>query len=349
MQKKSLLVKLLAVVLGLGIVAAGCGNADENTDGGKTAGKGKQEDLSMVRLGVMTGISEHFIALVGQEKGIWEKNGINLQLTEFATGVEAVGAVQTGQLDVAEVMDYGIVNRLGTTAGETNLRIFNLNYESSTDSEDSTANNKFYVNPDKISEPSDLKGKNLSVAIGTVNEYQDACVIEQAGLKSDDVHLVAIEGITANLAVASNGEIDGAWASGTTAEKLLELGWKPMYTATELGLLTRNMGVTSDTFVTEEALAKYIKARDEVVSYMLAHLDEAVGIITDKASLDEGIVRSTIEQNNYQPEFSADTLESLNNLKTWAFNNGNFEEDFELADFIDTTAAKSVYPDRIAY
>ncbi len=354
MKKKGInkvLKKVLSVALIASLFLTGCGNGSAGGSTGSSAKseKGTKESLETVRVGVMTGIIEHYIAIVGQEKGIWEKNGIDLQVTEFATGVEAVGAVQTEQIDVAEIMDFAIINRLGTTADKTNLRIYNLNYESDTSDKDSIAVNKFYVNPKTVKDASDLKGKKISVALGTVNEYFVAEGLAKAGLTVKDVTTVPADSITANIAMAANGEIDGTWASGTTASKLVDDGWVALYNAIDLDLLTRDIGVTTDSFATTETLKKYVKARDEVVKYIEENEEDAVKIIADKSSLDQEVIRTTIEGNNLEPEFSNDTVDQLNKLKDWALKNGNLKKDFTLDNFIDLTAVKDAVGDRVTY
>ena len=347
MRKKSVIKKLLALTLTAGLLLTGCGSSDSGSASSADAGSDASGEKSVVRVGVMTGIAEHLIAALGQEKGIWEKNGVDLQVTEFATGVEAIGLVQMGQIDIAEIMDYAIVNRIGTTAKDTNLRIYEINYRSASDREDTTAVNKFYVNPETVSGEDDLKGKRISVSLGTVNEYNIAKVLEKEGLTKDDVTYVPIEGIQANIALATNGEIDATWAGGQTAEKLIELGWTPFFSEAEIGLNARNIGVVSDTFAKDPALEKYIKARAEIIKYYLENKDEAASVISKKTTVKEELVKSTLDGNDYNILLDQAELDHLNELKEWALNNGNYEEDFDLKSFIDTTALAKVYPDLV--
>ncbi|MCD7824392.1 MAG: ABC transporter substrate-binding protein [Clostridiaceae bacterium] len=338
--------KLAAVVLAMGMAVTGCGSGSDN---GSDSAVGSGNELTTVRVGVMTGFIEHYLAVLGQEQGIWEGNGLEVEITEFGTGVEAVGAVQSSQIDIAEIMDFGLINRLGNTSGNSNLKIYAINYEGKTDAEDSIAINKFYVDPNEISTTADLAGKSIAVSLGTVSEYMVAKVVESAGLTMDDVTEVPTESLSSVAAVAQNGEINATWASGTTASKLVDMGWTALYADADLGLITRDIGVTSDTYVSDEGLAKYIKARDAVIQYYNENEEEAIRIISEKTAVDEDTVRTTLEGSDLTPEFTAETVDSLTNIKDWALSNKYFEEDFNINDFIDTTELESVFADRVSF
>lgn len=72
----------------------------------------------------MTGNLDHYASYVGVEQGIFEKYGINLEITEYAFGINTIDAIANGNADVGDMADYAAVNRLGTTLDQTNLVMF---------------------------------------------------------------------------------------------------------------------------------------------------------------------------------------------------------------------------------
>lgn len=358
--KKSTAERAAAALLGISLLFTGCGS----TAGGKTSSSVKSKEAASsektsetsskdgtvtVRSGVMTSTAEQYIAVAGEEKGLWKKNGVDLKVTEFGTGVEAVDAVQTGQLDVAEIMDFAIINRIGNTSDKTNLRLYEINYQSEKNSGDSVTANKFYVNPKKISSGKDLKGKRIAVTLGAVNEYQNSVLLEHFNIPENQVKQVPVSSMPEIAGIAQSGQADGAWAATTTAKKLIDIGWKPLVTAIDLGLPTTDIGVTNKDFAENDALTKYLKARDKVIDYILNNEDEAVKIISKKTSAEEDIVKDTIDRMDFRPVFSADSVDSLTKLKNWALKKGGFKKDFNLKDFIDTSALEKAFPDRVTY
>lgn len=344
--------KILTLLLLLVVLTAGCGKTQGDTarqEKKQTQSSSSNQELTTIRAGVMTGITEHYIAAIGKEKGIYEKYGIDLQVTEFSTGVEAVGAVTLGQLDIAECLDYGVVNRIGQTSKDTNLKILAENYETNVEQESASSANQFYVNPDKIKELKDIKGRNISVALGTVNEYQDAKVYELAGLTGKDVNQVALDSISMTPAATESGQIDAVWAAGAAAVKIQKLGWKSILKASDVGLLTRNFEVSSREFAEKDhdALVNYFKARDEIVNYIEGNVEEAAKLVKDKISVEEDIFKGQIAGNKNQSVFTQDIVSEETTLKDWAYKNGNFDTDFSYTDFIDVSALKEAFPDRV--
>ena len=100
------------VILGLTAGLAGCGTqssqaaGDTKKEDTQTAGDAKTQEVQTVRLGVMTGNSDHWVAEVGIEQGIFEKYGIELKVTEFAAGINTIDAIVTDQVDIGNLADY---------------------------------------------------------------------------------------------------------------------------------------------------------------------------------------------------------------------------------------------------
>jgi NitT/TauT family transport system substrate-binding protein len=348
-MKKKFLSSLLVTVLAVGVLSGCSSSSSTESSRGDTASSesGASTETTSVQLGVMTGASEHFISLVGIEQGIYENHGISLQITEFGTGVEAVGAVTTGQIDLAEIMDFGMINRLGQTSESSNLRILAQNYVSiATDSGNDMA---LYVNPDRIKSLSDLKGKNISVSLGTQNEYQVAKLLEYADLSDDDVSQIPVDAEADVLAVAKKGDIDAAWANGQQAVNLQKEGWTALITAEEVGLVTRDLFVGSDTIATNtDLLANYFQARSEIVEYIQNNIDDVATFISEKTGVAEETFKTTMNSYNFENTFTQETYDSLNDLIDWSVAKGTFDA-FDIDTFIVTDGLKQAFPDNVTY
>lgn len=211
------------VILGLTAGLAGCGTqssqaaGDTKKEDTQTAGDAKTQEVQTVRLGVMTGNSDHWVAEVGTEQGIFEKYGIELKVTEFAAGINTIDAIVTDQVDIGNLADYAAINRLGNTQDDTDLRLI-ANFSSS-------STGKLYVNPKEVTSLTDLSGKGLVTLAGTVWDYWNAKTLEQAGIEGDQQVLVNVDSAQAALGVMTTGEGVAFWASGTNAKNLRKQGW----------------------------------------------------------------------------------------------------------------------------
>ena len=170
-KRFSKLGKLLALGLSLALTVTtvtGCG------DSGKDAGSSSSDssadtsgsgDATTLRLGVMTGNIDHLVVAIGQEKGFFKDNGIDLQVTEYAAGINTVDALTMDQIDVGIAADFAILNRLGNTEG-SDLKIV-ANYANAT-------GGQFYANPETVKSIDELNGKKIINLPGVVYEYWKA-------------------------------------------------------------------------------------------------------------------------------------------------------------------------------
>ena len=315
------------VILGLLAAATGCGSQSQAADGkdSKTS-----EELQTIRLGVMTGNSDQWLAEVGTEKGIFEKYGIQLEITEFAAGINTVDAIVTNQVDIGNLADYAAVNRLGNTQENTDLRLI-ANYASS-------AVAQLYVNPKEVTKLEDLAGKGLVTQPGTVWDYWNAKTLEKAGIPEEEQVLVNVDSAQASLGVMTTGEGVAVWASGTNAKKLEEAGMEKLMDMEELGLRTDSYFVTTEKYIkdNEALVTNYLQAIKETQEWVQENQQEAAKIVEEKTAIPQEQFLENLEVLQMGVSFEQDTIDHLTGIKDWAFEVGRFEKDFEITDFIDT-------------
>ena len=82
-----------AAALGLSLLTACSGNS------GSSAASSGENGLRTLRVANMTGQPDQYADFIGQQQGIFEKHGINLQTTEFVAGINTVDSIVTGTAD----------------------------------------------------------------------------------------------------------------------------------------------------------------------------------------------------------------------------------------------------------
>lgn len=339
-MKKKIVSKLMAVVLVFSLVLTGCGSSQEDS-----AASADGEELTTIRFGVMTGTLSHWLTEIGTEKGIFEKHGLQIEMSEFSAGINTVDAMVQGSLDIGGVADFAGINRIGSTQDETDLRFFVRVGTSNSFS--------LYANPETVNSLEDLKGKGVVIQLGTVIEYWVGKTLELAGLTKEDVELAELENLTTDLlAVANSGDADAAWANGETAKKLQEdYGWKQIMTQEDLGLNTYNLSVSTEEYLkaNQETVQKFIEANNEIMEYVENNHDDAVAIISERTGGETEVIESTLDTIEFDQSVTQEMVDALNDIGTWAYENGFFDKEYDVADYINTDALAAAFPDMVSY
>jgi hypothetical protein len=114
--------------------------------------------------------------------GLWEKHGLTVNQTLFATGREAMQALLGGQADVAEVAPTPLV--LAAFADQP-VRAFAVVARWS--------KWRVLVRTDRgIATPSDLKGKKIGISVGTSSDLAFSYFLETNGLSKSSVEIVNV-------------------------------------------------------------------------------------------------------------------------------------------------------------
>lgn len=353
-MKHRMIALLLALALTLSLVACGETASNSSNSGGVSSSDtsndqetpsdstdtGSAEELTTVRMAIMTGDGSQWYAVVGDETGIFQKYGIQPQITEFAAGVNTVDAVVTEQADIGNLADYAVVNRIGNTQENGNLKIIGR-YESN-------AYGALYVNSDKVKSLEDLAGQNFVTQAGTAWDYWNAFTYEKAGIPEEDQVLLNVDSGQSAVAVLTTGEGVAFWASGTNAAKLEEAGFEPLITKEEIGLSTDGYYITTTTFIEENSdiLQQYFRAVKETADWINENPEEAAEIIEKRTNTPKEQVLTDMEAYDIQIDFTQETLDYLIDIKDWAVSNGSFE-DYDILNYLDLTALEAVFPDSI--
>jgi NitT/TauT family transport system substrate-binding protein len=119
---------------------------------------------------------------IASASGLWEKHGLVVKSTLFATGREAMQALLGGQADVAEVAPTPLV--LAAFAGQP-VRTFAVVARWSPW--------RVLVRVDSgVSNPSQLKGKKIGISVGTSSDLAFSYFLEQHGISKSSVEIVNV-------------------------------------------------------------------------------------------------------------------------------------------------------------
>jgi len=360
-MKKKLIGLLTAGILTAASLA-GCGNAgsgnagtqpsqaaDVTSDTVSLDAAGAPTDApaekTLLRLAVMTGGLDQYIDEVGQWQGIFEKYGLEVEITEYVYGIATIDAIVNGTADIGNMADYATVNRLGNTYGVTDLKIF-----SDLGAPQGDRVGGLYVAPEFADDITSLDGsKGFITTTGTVVDYYIARSIEYLGFDYDKQNIVAVDSTQTALAVASSGGASAYFASGSAATRFEELGWVKVATADEIGISTTAYLLSTEGFISEhtDALAQYLLAVDETIDYINNNLDETAEYLGEKLSLIPEDFKSNWTNRVFQHGLNADSAAHLQEIEQWAYGAGRFETDYQVTEFYDARPATIAFPEAV--
>lgn len=322
----------------------GCGGkASASGEAGTVKGEDGKE-LRTLRVALMTTQPDQYAAYIGEEEGIFEKYGINLETAEYAAGINTVDAIVNGTADTGLLADFAAVNRIGNTLHATNLNLFAE--LSSSKAVDGGA----YVAPEYIDDLSKLANSPGWITnIGTVSEYYNWQAQTALGLDPATQKAVNTDSTQTALAAATNGEASAVVASGSLAKKYEDIGWKLAATSDEVGSVVGAYLVTTNEFIdaNTDLLADYLTALNESVDFINNNLDDSAEKISAKFGIDAEQFKSDWQVRTIVIGFTEEGAANLDNVNDWAFGQGKYSEAYNIRDFIRTDAIEKAFPDRV--
>lgn len=250
----------LLLAVATAVVALGSANAQD------THGVSPLEPAQSVKVAYVP-ILKFATLYVAQDRGLFERYGLNVQLESVASGTEAIAFLEQGQIDVGGI---AIVTSLwnGWNQG-IDVRVFAPGgLEPFVNSPTKVLVRKDLYDSGAVTSAADLAGRTVAFAggPGSGGEYLTAKALEPAGLTIRDVEIISL-GNADIPAAFENGSIDAALLGSPYADQV-EAAGTAVAVATDLvpGLMT----------VAFVGSGKFLNERPEVAQrFALALLDAA--------------------------------------------------------------------------
>jgi NitT/TauT family transport system substrate-binding protein len=266
------------------LVTAACGG------GGGDKGSGTK-----VRLG-FSAWPGWFPWQVAEEKGLFKKAGLDVDLKWFESYLDSLNALSAGQLDANS---QTLNDTISSVAGGAKEAIVLVN-------DNSTGNDQIIVT-DAIKTVADLKGKSVAAEQGTVDHYLLLLGLQKAGLGPGDVNFQPLETGAAAAAFAS-GRLEGVGVFAPfTTQALKRSGSHALFTSADYpGAIPDHLVVSRGLLDNHPGeVQKLVDVWYETLDWIKAHRDEANTIMAKRAGVsvddyvtyDKGTTIFTLDQN----------------------------------------------------
>lgn len=200
-------------------LVAGCGSGGEDTASGPN-GDGEQEMVT-VRVGAPFSFTDAPI-FIADELGFFREEGIEIEVTRFATLSDQTALLAAGDLDVGlGSVSAGIVNAVGQG---TPIKIVAGKGSSPEGYGYPVIGATELIESGQLTRPADVQGMRVGTATpgGTIEAIW-AKLLQEAGLEWTDIEPIAL-GMPEQVALFSNGGIDASLMLEPFASQVIDKG-----------------------------------------------------------------------------------------------------------------------------
>lgn len=253
------------------------------------------------QMDIYIGTTPHFgNIIVGAGKGFFEKEGLPVKITNFASGSVAADAFRTGQgsilvagdLPSIRLWQQGFIG-ICPQAHYNSLSII--------------------VAKGTIRNPRDIKGKKVGVLLGSTSEYFTKLYLSKAGMSAGDIQMINLRPAEMVTGLA-RGDIDAfvIWQP---------FGWRAVAAVKDAHILATGKGyfeeweavTTSKEYASthEAELLAFLRGLDAAGRWIPKNLDEAARMVAAQIRFDDvKITRDMLERIDwniaYTPNFRSD-------------------------------------------
>jgi ABC-type nitrate/sulfonate/bicarbonate transport system substrate-binding protein len=219
---------------------------------------------------------------VAKERGIFDKNGLDVELQYIQTGANPTAALMSGQLQVLVAAEQPL---------QATLQGADLLYIAAPTS---TIFFALYTTPD-ITDAASLKGKRVGITqVGSATHTAAKMALRSLSLAPDkDVTLLNI-GTAANIQAAlQNGALDGGMLSSPTSIQARNLGLRELVNVARLDdPFPSAWPTTSRSYLAahRDALRRYVQSIAEAIAFELRNPEETQSILAKYVSIDNPAV-----------------------------------------------------------
>ncbi len=282
----------------------------------------------------VTGHGKFFIA---KDTGIFEQNGLDVELIEFINSADGLAALRSGKIDAGS---FGTTAPLVNIAAGADLRIV-----AGIMSEDAAIIIK-PENAEKYKQLTDLKGGRIATVRLASGDAVFRGALKAAGLDwRKDVKIFELKNPPAVQEAVRSGQVDAGVTWGPFDFRAEEQGLKIMLRSRDLsvGHPCCRLVVTTDTLDTRrDTLVRFVKSLIEAERFASTNHDATVDIISKWIKLDKDLVRKAF----YSGYLAQDTEPNTAGVELfWQTMNdsGFIKSDRKIKDYI----AADVYKDAI--
>lgn len=244
--------------------------------------------LTRINVGYSAISADQLPAWVAKETGIFEKNGLDVQLIFFTGGTTAVLALVSGDVPISQVAGPAVVN--SALAGSDIVMIAG----------GVTSFNYWLMGRPGLKTPEQLRGGTVAISrFGSATDFMARFALPKIGLIPDkDVTIVQVGSGPARLDAALTGRVDASLINPPSSFIAEKKGMTVIADIAKMGLVVQHTGAaTTRKFIKEhpDIVRKYIKSQVEAVHRIWT--DKEASVRTLAKYMGRGVDREILEKS----------------------------------------------------
>lgn len=270
-------------------------------------------------------------AWIAKDAGIFEKNGLDVQLVFFTGGTTAVMALVSADTPIAQLAGPAVVNSVMAGSDATLIvgGVTSLNY--------------YLLSRSEIKTPEQLKGGTVAISrFGSASDFIARYALTKIGLNpGKDVTLVQIGSTTARVDATLTGRVQATVVNPPASIIAQNRGMNVLADLPKLGLVYQHTGAaTTKKFIREnpDIVRRYVKSQLEAVHRIYTDRNAAVRALARfiGRNVDREILEKTRDNMLSEAVLPKKQYPSLEGLKTILANEPKGKS-FKPEDFFDAT------------
>jgi len=303
----------LIVILVVSVVLSGCSSSKE------------PESTAPIRMGAlyMLPILPLYVA---QQEGLFQEEGIKVEIVPFRSQLDRDTAIHAGQLDCAmeDIYSAPILNKEGDlirvlAASQVQSYMFAI----------------IASQQSNIKTVADLKNTEIASSLGNIIEYVTDKMCEAGGLKSEEIKKNSIASMPLRLEMLNQGKIEAATFSRMLSDMAILGGGRLICDDSQNSLMTVCLYFTTS-FLKDrpEDTKKFLKAWDKAVQKISNNPSAYLNTLISAANISADLA-GKIEVPKFD-QLRMPTRDEYNSKMEWNLARGNISHRVEYEEIVDS-------------
>lgn len=266
--------------------------------------------LTRLNVGYVGINSDNVIAWIAKESGIFEKNGLDVQLIYFSGGTVSVMALVSGETPIIQTAGPGVVNAVlrGADAVMVAGGVVTLDY--------------WLLSRPEIKNPQQLRGGAVAISrFGSASDFIVRYALRKIGLDpTKDVAVLQVGALPERLAAMEAKRVQATVLAPPAMYEARKKGFNVLADVAALGLAYQATGVaTTRKFISEhpDIVRRYVKSQVEAVHRFKTDRETSLKIMARYLRLkDKEILEKTYEGAIAENKLPAKQYPTLEGIKT---------------------------------
>jgi NitT/TauT family transport system substrate-binding protein len=269
------------------------------------------------------------IAYAAQQEGIFQKHQLSVEIVSFRSQVEKDNGMLSGNLDGVIEGTYGAVN-LNKEAQTSKLighnfmaHMFNL-----------------IVSPGSgISNPSQLKGKEIATSTGTIMDYALDKMLTAEGMSLKDVITTNVPNMPLRLEMLAQNKLPAAMFTAPLSDQAIAIGNILLLDDSKEQFGGPGLIFSSEALKNKpEGIERFVQSWQEAVKMINSNPEKYRSLVVSTAKVPEAIA-ATYKIPEF-PELRLPSEAEINTIVTWMKEKGMITQDIAYSNIVDSRFIK---------